>query len=166
MIFGALVFGLAPTVFLQETTGVDFQRDIRPLLSDRCFSCHGPDSAGRDSELRLDSAAAAFKDLGGYVAIVPGDLEASELIYRITADDADERMPPQAFNKQLSKTQVELLKQWVKQGGKYQKHWSFITPQSAELPKVKQTDWPRNPIDHFVLTNKNVLDSYEWGIRI
>ena len=132
---------------------VDFNRDIRPILSNHCYQCHGPDANKRKAGLRLDEEQGSRSELkSGVHAVVPGDLKESELVYRITADDADERMPPEDFNKQLSKTQVELLKQWVKQGGKYQKHWSFITPQSAELPKVKQTDWPRNPIDHFVLT--------------
>ena len=116
MILGTLVLGLAPVVFLQETTAVDFQRDIRPLLSDRCFSCHGPDSAGRDSELRLDSVAAAFQDLGGYAAIVPGNLEASELIYRITANDPNERMPEKDSGLSLSAEEIELFKIWIEDG--------------------------------------------------
>jgi len=88
----------------------------------------------------------------GVRAVVPGNLEESELIYRITTSDADERMPPKDFNKQLSENQVKLLEAWVKQGGKHQKHWSFIAPQKAQLPKVRQAKWPRNPIDYFILS--------------
>ena len=105
---------------------VDFNRDIRPILSNHCYQCHGPDANKRKAGLRLDEEQGSRSELkSGVHAVVPGDLKESELVYRITADDADERMPPEDFNKQLSKTQVELLKQWVKQGGKYQKHWSL-----------------------------------------
>jgi hypothetical protein len=138
-------------VFLQETTAVDFQRDIRPLLSDRCFSCHGPDSAGRDSELRLDSIDSAFADLGGYSAIVPGDLEASELIYRITADDPNERMPEKDSGLSLSAEEIELFKTWIEEGAEFTKHWAFEKPAKFLPPIVRNILWPRDPVDQFIL---------------
>ncbi len=132
---------------------VDFNRDIRPILSNHCYECHGPDSKQRKAGLRLDEGQGSQMELkSGVIAVVPGNLEESELIYRITTSDADERMPPKDFNKQLSENQVKLLEAWVKQGGQYQKHWSFIAPQKAQLPKVRQAKWPRNPIDYFILS--------------
>ena len=118
---------------------IDFNRDIRPILSNYCYECHGPDSKQRKADLRLDEEQGSRVELkSGVQAVVPGNLEESELIYRITSSDADERMPPKDFNKQLSEDQVKLLKEWIKQGGNYQKHWSFIVPQKAQLPKVRQ----------------------------
>ena len=153
MKWGLFFSGLLILTF--SALGVDainFNRDIRPILANYCFECHGPDSKQRKAGLRLDDESGSQKELkSGVQAVVPGDLEQSELIYRITTEDTDERMPPEDFSKQLSENQVKLLKAWVKQGGKYQKHWSFITPQKTQLPKVKQTEWPRNGIDHFIL---------------
>ncbi len=132
---------------------IDFNRDIRPILSNHCYECHGPDSKQRKAGLRLDEEQGSRIELkSGVQAVVPGNLEESELIYRVTTSDADERMPPKDFNKQLSEDQVKLLKEWIKQGGNYQKHWSFIVPQKAQLPKVRRVKWPRNPIDYFVLS--------------
>jgi len=131
---------------------LSFNRDIRPILSNNCYQCHGPDSAARKANLRLDREANSRAELkSGSSAIVPGNLEDSELIYRITTSDVDEKMPPADSHRKLTPQQIETLKQWVKQGAKYEKHWSFIPPQAAPLPKVKQVDWPRNGIDHFVL---------------
>lgn len=150
-----------PIVFLAWSTALasaapvdplSFNRDIRPILSENCYQCHGLDSAARKAKLRLDREADSRLELkSGVRAIVPGNLEDSELIHRITAADADERMPPTKAKKNLTPTQIALLRQWVKEGGKYEKHWSFIPPKAAPLPVVKQKNWPRNAIDHFVL---------------
>ena len=131
---------------------LSFNRDIRPILSNNCYKCHGPDNAARKAKLRLDREMDSRAELksGGH-AIVPGHLKESELIYRITTKDGDERMPPTDSNKHLTKFQIELLKQWVKEGGKYEQHWSFSSPKAALLPAVKQKNWPRNDIDHFIL---------------
>lgn len=109
----------------QDQQTVDFQRDIRPILSDRCFSCHGPDEGGRDSDLRLDSAAEAYKDLGGYSAIVPGDVDASELVALINSRDRKERMPPAKSGLELKPHEIELLERWIAEGAEYTPHWSF-----------------------------------------
>ena len=131
---------------------VSFNRDIRPILANACTQCHGVNPKKREGGLRLDEEAGSRMKLkSGERAIVPGNLEDSELIYRIITTDADDRMPPEDSNKQLSKEQIELLKQWVKEGGKYEKHWSYTAPKAAGFPKVKRATWPRNGIDHFIL---------------
>lgn len=130
---------------------VEFNRDIRPILSDNCFACHGPDASKRKSKLRFDSEEGAFIDLGGYRAIVPGRVEESEIYRRITAELDAERMPPVSSGRILTPQQIELIGRWIEQGAKWQKHWSFIPPRRPELPKVANLHWPRNPIDYFVL---------------
>ena len=114
---------------------VDFGRDIRPLISDRCGACHGPDDDQRMAELRLDIEAGARADLGGYAAIVPGEPEESEMFRRLTTDDVDEVMPPQGKGARLSATESELVRRWIEQGGKYETHWSHAPPTKAALPK-------------------------------
>lgn len=125
---------------------LSFNRDIRPLLSDACFHCHGPDPAHREADLRLDVEESA-KDY----AIVAGDLEASDLIARIVSTDPDEVMPPAESGKKLSADQIELLKRWVSEGAKYEPHWAYVAPQTHEVPAVDDVTWPFDPIDHFVL---------------
>ncbi|QDV51971.1 PSD1 and planctomycete cytochrome C domain-containing protein [Gimesia fumaroli] len=128
-----------------ETKG-DFSRDIRPILSNNCFFCHGPDEKHREADLRLDTRAGAFES-----AIVPGNLKESALIERILSTDADVQMPPADSGKTLKPAEIELLKQWVEQGAEWQDHWAYVKPKRPALPKVKQTDWPKNEIDYFVL---------------
>jgi len=130
---------------------VDFNRDIRPILSDHCFNCHGPDEADRQAELRLDLKEGAFADRGGYQIIVPGSPADSELYKRITDADADQRMPPADAERQLNQRQIALLGRWIEQGAKWQKHWSLLPPARPDLPEVRQKAWTRNAIDHFVL---------------
>ncbi|MFP6895754.1 MAG: DUF1553 domain-containing protein [Roseibacillus sp.] len=132
---------------------IDFNRDIRPILSNNCLACHGPDEAKRKAKLRLDSHAGAIADLGGYAAVVPGDLEASELIARITEPDEEERMPPKSKGPRLSPTEIDLLKRWVAQGGNYARHWSYEIPTRPALPKVTKLSWVENPIDQFILSH-------------
>jgi hypothetical protein len=131
---------------------VEFNRDIRPILSDRCYTCHGPDTAQRKSKLRLDTEAGAKADLGGHFGIVPGDTAKSEVITRISSNDAARRMPPAwAGAARLSDREIALLSKWVEQGAVWQKHWSFIPPRRPALPEVSNPAWPRNPIDSFIL---------------
>jgi hypothetical protein len=131
---------------------VDFNRDIRPILSDNCYACHGPDATKRKAGLRLDLKEGALGKLkSDNVAIVPGDLTQSELIARITARDEDDRMPPLKTGKHLSEAQIDLLRRWIAQGAEWQPHWSFIKPERSALPELKNKRWPRNPIDHFIL---------------
>lgn len=130
--------------------GPHFNRDIRPILSEKCYSCHGPDSGTRKADLRLDTEAGSHESV-----IVPGDPDSSELIRRVSSDDADERMPPAAAKKPpLTKEQIELLRQWVKGGAKYELHWAYIPPERPAVPKVKLDAWARNDIDRFLLAKQ------------
>jgi hypothetical protein len=136
-----------------STTGqsVNFTRDVRPILADNCFHCHGPDSAERQADLRLDVWQDAGDIRGAEAVIVARKVEESELIARITSDDPGVRMPPADSGKALTAEQIETLRRWVAQGGTYQQHWAFITPQRPAVPQVKNAGWVRNPIDAFVL---------------
>ncbi len=133
-------------------TKVDFNHQIRPILADKCFNCHGPDAGKRKAGLRLDTKEGAFAKLksDGH-AIVPGNLEDSELVYRITADDETERMPPKSLGRSLSPREIELFKQWIAQGAEWKDHWAFIAPAAIQPPEVKHAAWPRGAIDRFVL---------------
>src|SRR5437867_3655744 len=131
---------------------IDFSRDIRPILSENCFKCHGPDEKERKAKLRFDVKEDAFKPAkSGDYAIVPGDLAKSKLIERITSRDEDELMPPPKSKKHLTPQQIDLLKRWVAQGAKWDEHWAFVAPKRPELPRVKNNTWPKNDIDYFVL---------------
>lgn len=149
------VFFVCALAFLFEArgaSGVDFNREVRPIFSEHCFACHGPDEGKRKAGLRLDLEESAFKELkSGERAIVPGDLKRSSVIARITTGDTDDLMPPEKHGKPLSKEQIETLKRWVSEGAKWQKHWAFVAPERPALPKVKNTKWVKNGIDHFVL---------------
>lgn len=131
---------------------VDFNLEVRPILSDHCFVCHGPDSKTREAGLRLDQRKSATSMLeSGTTAIVDGKPEQSELYRRITSNDADLRMPPHDGAKPLSAGKIATLKLWIEQGAKYEDHWAFVTPRRPELPNVKNQKWVKNPIDQFVL---------------
>ena len=133
---------------------VDFSRDIRPILSDRCFACHGFDDQKREADLGLHTFEHATEDLGGYAAIVPGDPEKSELFHRITTDDEDDLMPPPEGNKPaLTADEIALFKQWIEEGAKYEPHWAFAVPEKPALPKSGK-GWARNGIDHFIATKQ------------
>ncbi len=130
---------------------VDFSSQIRPVISSKCFSCHGPDESSRKATLRLDLREGALKDHKGVRAIVPGDLENSELVRRITTTDPDDVMPPPKSGRALSPAEIGLIKRWIQQGAPYSPHWAFVKPQRPPLPRVKSRSWPRNAIDFFVL---------------
>ena len=131
---------------------IDFNRDIRPILADKCLACHGPDAPNRRIRLRLDSEAGARADLGGgRRAIVPGRPEESALIHRVGEKDDAMRMPPVSTGKSLTPAEIELLAEWIRQGAAFQTHWAFLPPVRPALPAVRDKAWPRNPIDHFVL---------------
>lgn len=130
---------------------IQFNRDIRPILSDRCFQCHGPDDKKREAGLRLDLEETAKQDLGGYRAIVDRQPEESELVARILSTDPYEQMPPPESGKKLSAAEKQLLADWIQQGAPFEQHWAFQIPQSPPLPHIRDTRWPRNEIDHFIL---------------
>ena len=130
---------------------IDFNRDIRPILSDNCFACHGPDESQRKAKLRLDTRDGALAKLrGGGHAIIPGKIGASTLVQRILSEDATERMPPPKTNKKLTGVQIDLLKRWIEQEAPYSQHWAFVAPQRPDVP-ASNTNWARNAIDHFIL---------------
>ncbi len=132
---------------------LDFNRDVRPILSDRCFACHGPDGEDRQAGLRLDDREAAAAELAsGARAIVPGDPAQSEIIARITSTDPDVVMPPPRLNKPITPAEAEILKRWIAEGAEYRGHWAFERVERPAVPDVKNTAWPRTPIDRFILT--------------
>lgn len=140
--------------FPASTLGADkleFNKDIRPILSNKCFSCHGPDNNLRKADLRLDQPDQLYKDLGGYKILAAGHPEKSELFARITSKTAAGRMPPKRSNKTLTEQEVALLRRWIEEGAEYQGHWAFLTAQRPALPEVQAKDWVRNPIDRFIL---------------
>ncbi|MCC7377111.1 MAG: PSD1 domain-containing protein [Verrucomicrobiales bacterium] len=138
-----------------SSASVDFNRDIRPLLSDRCFTCHGPDDRERKGGLRLDLRDAAVGPAkSGLRAIVPGQPDASELLKRITTQDADDHMPPASTGKKLTESQVELFRRWIAEGAAYRDHWAFIPPHRPPVPQasneIAARGNPANPIDAFI----------------
>ncbi len=130
---------------------LEFNRDVRPILSENCFYCHGQDPKHREAKLRLDLPEEATRDLGGYAAIVQGKPEESELIERITSADEDEQMPPPKSNRHLTEAQKQTIQRWIAEGASYEKHWAFTPPQRIEPPPVQGAQWPRNAVDRFVL---------------
>ena len=124
----------------------DFNRDVRPILADRCFTCHGPDAKSRKAKLRLDVRESALKK----GAIVPGKPDESELVYRILSDDSDEVMPPPAMKKPLTLVEKEILSQWIASGAEYRGHWAFDRVERPVPPQVKEATKVRNPIDCFI----------------
>jgi hypothetical protein len=137
--------------FAQAADGVNFSRDVQPILSDKCFACHGFDPETREADLRLDSFEGATANNDGMRAIVPGDVAKSEAWLRITTDDEDDIMPPKKSHKKLSAAEKDILKRWIEQGAKYQKHWAFEAPQRPALPQVQNKAWSKNAIDRFIL---------------
>ncbi len=152
LLMGSLLMGMGSTsLHSDEESQVQFSRDIRPLLSDHCFACHGPDKKHRKAGLRLDLESVALGKHKGRHVIKAGDLDASEVWKRISSTDPDEVMPPPGFKKPLSAKQKSVLKNWIAQGAKWQGHWSFVTPVAPKVPDVKFEGWPKNPIDSFIL---------------
>ncbi len=132
---------------------VQFNRDVRPILADKCFNCHGPDAGSREAEIRLDDRENTLRDRDGYHVV---DLESplkSELLSRVSAKDDEGRMPPPESGTRLTSKEIETLKNWIVQGAKYETHWSFTPPNRPEAPQVKNSRWCQNEIDNFVLAN-------------
>jgi hypothetical protein len=131
-----------------KRTKLEFNRDIRPILSENCYACHGPDKNKRKAKLRLDDRASALS----MEAFVPGKPDESELVARVQSDDAEQVMPPPTSRKSLTPAQKELLTQWVAQGAEYQAHWSYVTPERPPVPAVRNMTWVQSPIDAFILS--------------
>ena len=139
---------------------VNFNDQIRPILTRHCTSCHGPDEASREADLRLDTFHGATADLGDYAAIVPGDAHASLLVERVTS--SDDPMPPASFGRSLNAEEIDLLKRWIDEGAKYQKHWSFIKPVRPTVPELSGGDKSHHPIDAFILRK---LQEHDWQLN-
>ena len=142
---------------LSAAPPVQFNRDIRPILADKCFHCHGPDPGSRKASLRLDTEAGFFaprklKDgSDGSPTIVKGNLDKSPLYQRLITTDEDEVMPPRKEHKDMKPGEIALVKGWIEQGAPWQPHWAFITPDKGSVPAVKNEAWAKNAIDRFVL---------------
>src|SRR5438067_2579336 len=133
----------APT----EARTVSYLREVRPILAQHCFQCHGPDEAARKAKLRLDLKDAAFAERKGRHVIAPGDLPGSLVWERITTDEADRRMPPDGKAQPLTAKQIATLKAWIEQGAKWEEHWSFVPPAKPPIPRVSDQKWVRDPLD-------------------
>ncbi len=132
-------------------TSVDYTRDIRPILSDSCYACHGPDEESREAELRLDLQESALGEgSSGDFILLPGNPAESELYKRISSVDEEEVMPPIDSGKSLTPSQIALVRTWIEQGAPWKEHWAFVAPEKSELPSVKNPDWPNNSIDYFI----------------
>lgn len=143
---------LAATAGIAAPEGISFNRDIRPILSENCFHCHGQDANHREAKLRLDERADATRDRDGFFIIAPGKPDESELIARLLSKDPDEQMPPPTANKHVTPEQTALLRRWIAEGAPYEKHWAFVAPVRAPIPKIEnQNSKLQNPIDAFVL---------------
>ncbi|QGJ68533.1 Planctomycete cytochrome C [Planctomycetales bacterium 10988] len=143
------------SAFIYAEERIDFQTQIKPILSDRCFVCHGPDAAHREGDLRLDTPEGAFgESYGGIVPsiITPGDPDQSELVRRLEAEEDYEIMPPPESNLSVTAEEKELIRKWIAQGATWQKHWSFEKPTTQEPPPVQNPAWIRNEIDPFILS--------------
>ncbi len=147
-----IALGLSSASICLAEPAVDFNRDVRPILAKKCFACHGPDDEHREAGLRLDQRDGATKELGsGAAAIVPAKSTASELVRRLKSQDDGERMPPKETGITLTDEQIATLVRWIDEGASYAPHWALVKPVRPPLPEVKQKDWPKNGIDHFVL---------------
>ncbi len=139
------------TAFFAEAGKIQFNRDIRPILSDHCFACHGPDASHRKAGLRLDTREGAVADLDGYSAVAPGAPTQSKLIARIATDDEDDLMPPPETGKPLNDGEKKRLRDWIAQGAEYEAHWAYLPPKRPALPSVSDRAWPSGAIDRFIL---------------
>ena len=162
-LFGLILFFIASFVgwsckekftATRQSDSIDYNLDIRPILSDRCFKCHGPDVNQRKANLRLDThegALAALKDNPQGHAITPGHPETSEVFLRISSPDTAEVMPPVKSNLKLNESEIKLIERWIAQGAVYKPHWAFIPPKRSTIPAVDDKAWPVNEIDNFIL---------------
>jgi len=142
----AILLSLGATTRAAQPGAISFNRDIRPILSENCFHCHGPDKERREAELRLDVREAALEAK----AFTPGNPDDSELLRRVLAADPDDRMPPVDSHRTLTETQKNLLKQWIKEGADYQPHWAYVVPTRPAVPVNRAGRASGNPIDAFI----------------
>ncbi len=147
----SMAFVVAGSVRADQPSAIGYNRDVRPILADNCFRCHGVDEATREADLRLDDRDSAVMERDGSRAIAPGQPDRSSLLRRVLSSDDDERMPPHDDGERLKPAEVETLRRWIAAGAKYEVHWAFVPPRRPAPPHVKNRRWPKNPIDQFVL---------------
>lgn len=153
-VFGSVLVlscGVVQAASPATTAKIGFNKDIRPILAENCFACHGPDPAARKAQLRLDTQAGFFENRGEGPTIVKGKPLDSPLFKRITTKDENDIMPPPESHKQLKPEQIALIKRWIEEGAPWQPHWSFLKPERATPPATKNRKWAKNPIDNFIL---------------
>lgn len=143
---------------------VSFNQDIRPIMSDTCFQCHGPDAAAREADLRLDIREEAIATRDGEAAIIPGNPEDSLMMWMINAEDEEDIMPPPSHPRVLTQEEKQLFADWIAEGAEYEEHWAYVTPVKQALPEVKNQDWVQNEIDHFVLANLETQEMEPSGL--
>src|SRR5436190_2901511 len=143
---GILYVGTAP---FGQAAPIDFQRQIRPILSDNCLRCHGPDESSRMAGLRLDTKDGIFSQRPNGIPVIPGKAQESLLFKRISEPDPRRRMPPLSAHKELTDEQKTLLRQWIEEGAEWKQHWAFAPPARPGLPVVKNDKWAQNAIDRF-----------------
>src|SRR5262249_40109916 len=150
---GLAVFVLAAALRAEPPlpATVDFNRDIRPILSENCYACHGPDKNKRKARLRVDDKEGLFSHHGQTHLLVPGKPDQSELFRRAPPPDADERMPDPKSGKKLSDRQIALLKKWIEQGAVWKGHWAYLKPERPPLPAADEPGFVRTPVDRFIL---------------
>lgn len=148
----AAVFGLTSLVAMKAAGDVEFNRDVRPILAENCYTCHGGDAKEIKGKRRLDTFEGATATQKEIQAIVPGNITDSDLWLRVNSSYDDEVMPPKESHKSLTASQKDILKRWIEGGAKYQIHWAYVPPHRSALPSVKLSAWPRNEIDYFVLS--------------
>src|SRR5262249_31629464 len=134
-----------------ESRAVSYLKEVRPILAQHCFQCHGPDEAARKGKLRLDLKEKAFAERNGKDVVAPGHPDGSLAWERISADDSGKRMPPEGKAEPLTRKQIATLKAWIEQGAKWEDHWSLLPPTRPALPDVSDKAWVRDPLDAFVL---------------
>lgn len=150
---GSVCFCLLGPAAADAEEAIDFSREIRPILAEHCLHCHGPDAKKRKADLRLDELKNAIAERDGLQAIAPGKPERSTLLERVQSDDPDVQMPPaDTGQRRLKPAEIDLLRRWIAQGAKWSEHWSFVAPRRPSLPAVRDATWPRNGIDHFILS--------------
>jgi len=155
LLWAIAAIGVQPTTVGQTTPAtkpVDFNRDIRPILSDTCFTCHGPDEQTQQAGLRLDTKEGAFADRGGYQVIVAGKASESRLFQRVSAKEENLRMPPPTADRKLTQHQIDLLRRWIDEGARWDTHWAYSPPKRSALPAVRNSAWAKNAIDAFILS--------------
>lgn len=148
----SLVIILLTRVVSAADAPVSFVRDVRPILARNCFACHGPDDKHREADLRLDTREGALATHDGKQAVVPKDIDKSELVRRIISTNADEQMPPKDSGKSLTPDQIAILKRWIAEGAPWGTHWSFEKPVKSAIPAVKNANWPASDLDRFILS--------------